>query len=265
VPSHGAERSDAGGRVRAAVRASSVAAALGALILLPSCTFGMPPGSTVQGRHISWLYQLLFWFAIPIGGLVYGLIVWSVIRYRRRRNDDGSLPKQTRYNLPLEIVYTAVPVVIVLVLFGFTLSTMSKVDAVTSRPSVTVNVTGFRWQWRFDFPSAGFSIVGVGGSPSSGPTILLPAGETVHVTLRAADVIHSFFVPDFNFKRDAIPGVTNQFDLSIPQAGVFRGECAELCGVDHSDMTFFIRAVPPDQFRAWLDQHKGQGVIQEPT
>ena len=245
--------------------AAASAAVVVAAVLLSACTFGMPRGSTVQGRHISSLYQLLFWFAIPIGAIVYGLILWSVIRYRRRKNDDGSLPKQTRYHLPLEITYTAIPVVIVLVLFGFTLSTMAKVDAVTAKPVATINVTGFRWQWRFDYPGYGFSIVGVGGTPNNGPTIVLPTGGTVHVTLRAADVIHSFFVPEFNFKRDAIPGVTNQFDLTIPQPGVFRGECAELCGIDHSDMTFFIRAVAPAQFHTWLLDHQGQGVIQEPS
>lgn len=245
-------------------RAATFAAiAVIALIGMPACTFGMPRGATVQGRHISSLYQLLFWFAIPIGGLVYGLMLWSILRYRRRKNDDGSLPKQTRYHLPLEITYTAIPVVIVLVLFGFTISTMAKVDKVSPNAAATVDVTGFRWQWRFDYPGYAFSIVGVGGTPSSGPTLVLPTGGTVHITLRAADVIHSFFVPDFNFKRDAIPGVTNQFDLTIPDAGVFRGECAELCGIDHSDMTFFIRAVAPAQFRAWLQDHRGQGVIQE--
>jgi cytochrome c oxidase subunit II len=230
---------------------------------LPACNFGMNPGATQQGHDINGLYRLLFWFAIPIGGIVYGLILWSVIRYRKRKGDDGSLPNQRRYNLPLEIAYTAIPVVIVLVLFGFTLSTMNKVDAVAANPSVTVNVTGFRWQWSFEFPDHGFSVVGVGGSPTVGPTILLPIGETVQINLRAADVIHSFFVPDFNFKRDAIPGVLNRFDLTIPRVGVFRGECAELCGVDHSDMTFYIRAVPAAQFQAWVQRNANAGVIQE--
>jgi len=112
-------------------------------------------------------------------------------------------------------------------------------------------------------PDHGFSVVGVGGTPTSGPTILLPVGQTVRINLTAADVIHSFFVPDFNFKRDAIPGVTNVFDLTIPRAGVFRGECAELCGVDHSDMTFYIRAVSPAEFQAWVQHNANAGVIQE--
>ncbi len=250
-------------RGRGVRRAARPVVAAVATLALSACDFGMPPGSTVQGRHINGLYQLLFWFAIPIGLIVYGLTLWSIVRYRRRRDDDGSLPKQSRYHVPIELTYTAIPVVIVLVLFGFTLSTMNKVDALTADPAVTVNVTGFRWQWRFDFPGHGFSIVGVGGTPSSGPTILLPAGQTVHFEVRAADVIHSFFVPQFNFKRDAIPGVVNRFDLTIPSPGTYRGECAEFCGLNHADMTFFIQAVPPSRFRAWLQHNKDAGLIQE--
>jgi cytochrome c oxidase subunit 2 len=247
-------------RTVAVLRLTACAAAIFAL---PACNFGMPPGGTQQGHDINSLYRLLFWFAIPIGVIVYGLILWSVIRYRKRKDDDGTLPKQRRYNLPLEIVYTAVPVVIVLVLFGFTLTTMNRVDAVSKDPAVTVDVTGFRWQWSFEYPGHGFSVIGVGGTTTRGPTMVLPVGQTVHVDLHATDVIHSFFVPDFNFKRDAIPGVTNTFDLTIPRPGVFRGECAELCGVDHADMTFYVRAVPVAEFQAWLQQHEGDGVIQE--
>jgi cytochrome c oxidase subunit 2 len=240
-----------------------LAAGVVALLALPACNFGMPPGATEQGHEINSLYRLLFWFAIPIGAIVYGLILWSVIRYRRRKDDDGSLPKQLRYNLPLEIAYTAVPVVIVLVLFGFTLNTMNRVDAVSRDPALVVDVTGFRWQWSFEYPGHGFTVVGVGGTPTRGPTMVVPVGKTVRFDLHAADVIHSFFVPDFNFKRDAIPGVTNTFDFAIPNPGVFRGECAELCGIDHADMTFYIRAVPTAEFTAWLQQHEGDGVIQE--
>ena len=121
-----------------------------AVLLLPACDFGMYRGGSTQGHAINGLYQVLFWFAIPIAVIVYGLILWSVFRYRRRRGDDGSLPKQFRYHLPMELTYTAVPVVIVVVLFGFTLSTMNKVDTIAAKPVVTVDATGFRWQWRFE-------------------------------------------------------------------------------------------------------------------
>jgi cytochrome c oxidase subunit 2 len=236
-------------------------AAVSALVLT-GCNFGMNPGGTTQGRDINGLYRLLFWFAIPIAAIVYGGMLWSILRYRRRRDDDGSLPGQRRYNLPIEIAYTAIPVVIVIILFAFTLSTMNKVDAQTKAPAATISVTGFRWQWRFEFPNDGFSVVGTHGTPSEGPTILVPVGQTVRFEVTAADVIHSFFVPAFNFKRDAIPAVTNHFDMTISQPGVYRGECAEFCGLDHADMTFFLKAVAPTVFQSWLDQHRNQGVVQ---
>jgi cytochrome c oxidase subunit II len=232
------------------------------LVFLSACNFGMPPGGTSQGQDINGLYRLLFWTAIPVGGVVYGLILWSMVRYRRRRDDDGSLPKQTRYNVPVEIAYTVIPILIVSLLFVMTLRTEHRVDAVTRDPAVKVTAVGFRWQWRFAFPDAGFSVVGVGGSPTAGPMIELPTALPVQVTLQAADVIHAFFVPDFNFKRDAIPGVTNVFDITIPSPGVFRGECAELCGVGHADMTFYIKAVSPDEFRRWLASNQGKGLVE---
>jgi cytochrome c oxidase subunit 2 len=140
---------------------------------------------------------------------------------------------------------------------------MNKVDAVTSKPAVTVDVTAFRWQWRFDFPQHRFSIIGVAGTPTTGPTIVLPVGQTVHFDVTAVDVIHSFYVPEFNFKRDAIPGTVNRFDITIPRAGRFRGECAEFCGVDHADMTFYIRAVSQPAFDAWVQRNEGAGLIQD--
>jgi len=231
-------------------------------LLLGACNFGMNPGGTTQGQDINGLYRLLFWTAIGVGVTVYALILWSIVRYRRRPDDDGSLPDQTRYHVPLEIAYTVIPVMIVAFLFMMTLRTEDRVDAVVPNPAVKVTAVGFRWQWRFEFPDSAFSIVGVNGSPTTGPMIELPVGQTIQVTLQASDVIHSFFVPDFNFKRDDIPGRTNVFDITIPRAGVFRGECAELCGIGHADMTFYIRAVSAAEFQRWLAANQGKGLIE---
>jgi cytochrome c oxidase subunit 2 len=246
---------------RARIGPAALAASAVLALLLSGCGFGMPPGGTTQGQDISSLYHLLFWTAIPVGGTVYGLMLWSLLRYRQRKDDDGSLPKQTRYHVPLEITYTAIPILIVIFLFVMTFRTETRVDAVSADPAVRIHVTAFRWQWRFDFVDHGFSVVGTVGTPSSGPIVELPTGEPVRVTLNAADVDHSFFVPAFNFKRDAIPNITNTFDLTIPRQGVFRGECAELCGVGHPDMTFFIRAVDPAAFQQWLTSNEGRGVV----
>jgi cytochrome c oxidase subunit 2 len=184
-----------------------------------------------------------------VGALVYVLIIYAAVAYRKRKRDGDELPRQTRYHVPLEVTYTLIPLFIVIWLFVYTFRTEERVDHVAKNPAVVVNVTGFQWQWRFDYAQSGVSVV---GTPDRPPTMVLPVGQIVEIDLVAQDVIHSFFVPDFLFKRDAIPGMRNRFDITIPKAGVFRGECAEYCGLNHGDMTFYVRAVPPQEFQAWL-------------
>jgi cytochrome c oxidase subunit 2 len=221
-----------------------------ALIALSACTFGAPQGATDQGRDIAGLYHLMFWIAIGVGAIVLALILFSVVRYRRRNEE---LPKQTRYHVPLEITYTVIPILIVLFIFGATYRVEHRVDHVSANPGVVVDATAFQWQWRFTYPQYRINII---GSPTSYPTFVVPVGETVRIQLRAEDVIHAFFVPQFLFKRDAIPGVLNTFDFRVPEAGTFRGECAEFCGLNHADMGFWVRAVPRDQFDRWVQQQQ---------
>jgi cytochrome c oxidase subunit 2 len=224
------------------------------LAAAPSCRFGAGQGVTDQGQKISSLYVLLFWIAIPVAVIVYGLMLWSIVRYRRR-NDD--LPKQTRSNLPIEVAYTVIPIFMVIGIFIATFRTERTVDRVVSNPTVVVNATAFQWQWRFQFPASNLSVVGL---PNRPPIIELPVGETIRVNVASADVVHSLFVPAFLFKRDAIPGVVNHFDWTIPASAAgqtFRGECAAFCGLNHAQMTFFIKAVTPEEFQSWLTQQPG--------
>jgi cytochrome c oxidase subunit 2 len=223
-----------------------------ALLLLASCRFGAPPGATVQGKSIANLYHLMFYIAIGVGGLVYVLIAWCIIRYRRKSEE---LPPQTRYHVPLEITYTVIPVLIVLGIFAATYHTEVPIDRVSANPAVTIDVTAFQWQWRFSYPQYGIQVV---GTPTTFPTMVVPVGQTVQINLRAQDVIHAFFVPAFLFKRDAIPGKLNRFDFEVDQAGTYYGSCAEFCGLDHGDMVFYVKAVSPSQFRTWV-QSGGTG------
>jgi cytochrome c oxidase subunit II len=226
------------------------------LLFLSSCQFGAPRPGTSQGGSISHLYQLMWYMAIPVGAIVYGLIIWSIIRYRRSKDPDR-MPKQFRYHIPIEVLYTAIPIFMVIGLFVVTYDVEKKVDTISADPPVFVRVTAFQWQWRFDYPRDGISII---GTPSREPTLVLPAGQPVVIRLLAADVDHAFFIPDFLFKRDALPGFPNQFQLNIDHPGVYRGECAEFCGLNHADMNFVIRAVSPPEFRAWLAQHRGSST-----
>ena len=220
------------------------------LLVMSACRFGAPAGSSVQGQKISGLYQLMFWIAIGVGAVVLGLIAYSVIRFRRKNED---LPKQTRYHIPLEVTYTVIPIVIVLFIFGVTYHVEHQVDYVTARPGVTVDATAFQWQWRFTYPQYGITLI---GTPTSYPTFEVPVGEAVQINLRAQDVIHAFYVPQFLFKRDAIPGRLNVFDFTVPKVGTFAGECAEFCGLNHAFMGFFVKAVPRSEFDSWVKQQQ---------
>jgi len=220
------------------------------LLAFTGCKFGAPPGATEQGQKISGLYQLMFWIAIGVGGITLGLILYSVLRFRRRNED---LPKQTRYHLPLEITYTVIPIVIVGFIFAATYNVEKKVDHVSDDPGLTVVVQAFQWQWRFSYPEFGISVI---GSPTSMPTFEVPVGETVRIDLRAQDVIHAFYVPEFLFKRDAIPGQPNVFDFRVTKEGTYRGECAEFCGLNHAEMGFFVKAVPRADFDQWVREQQ---------
>jgi cytochrome c oxidase subunit 2 len=219
----------------------------------PLPRFGAPPGATRQSQDFLHLWRGTFIVAIAVGALVWGLIIWSIVRYRKRPGDD-SLPKQTRYHIPLEVTYTAVPIIIVAFIFGFVVPAENRIDHVSKNPSVIVKVEGFQWGWRFSYLRPDGSEIGnpVVGTQLAPPTLVLPEGQTVRLNLLSDDVIHSFFVPDFVFKRDLIPGVNNNVDLFIDKTGTFTGQCAEFCGLFHANMTFTVKAVTRQQFDSML-------------
>jgi cytochrome c oxidase subunit 2 len=237
--------------VRAVASAAGLAAALAGCSRGGLPRFGAPAGATTQSQSFLHLWRGAIIASIVIGGLVWGLIIFSIIRYRKRPGDD-SLPAQTRYHIPLEITYTVIPVLIVAVIFGFSVHAENKIDHLTKTPAATVKVEGFQWGWRFSYLRTDGTVIGtpVVGTQVHIPTLVLPVGETVRLDLVSDDVIHSFFVPDFLFKRDLIPGVDNQVDLFVDRLGTFTGHCAEFCGLNHTGMNFTVDAVPKQQFAA---------------
>jgi cytochrome c oxidase subunit 2 len=244
--------------MRWAVRAGRRAgpAALAFLGTACSGSFGMPRGATEQGADIFRLWQIFFLAAIPVAGVVYGLIFWSVIRYRRRRSDGpDALGSQFRGNHRLELSYIAIPMLIVIGLFAASAAVEVRVDRVSSQPDVVVDVEAYQWGWRFTYPREGIRIVSPpSGEFVAGPQMVLPVGQTTRIVLTANDVIHAFWVPDFLYKHDAIPGRTFTFDLTPTTTGTFYGECAEFCGLNHAYMTFSVRVVKPAEFATWLTQ-----------
>ncbi|OEV01693.1 cytochrome C oxidase subunit II [Streptomyces oceani] len=254
---------------------------------------GMPTPITEEAPRILALWQGSWAAAIATGVLVWGLIVWSVVFHRRSRT-KVEVPAQTRYNMPLEALYTVVPIVIVSVLFYFTARDEAKLLETPDKPDHVVNVVGFQWSWGFNyienvdgekssntdskaldaipdrmkerFPEGAEGVHTV-GTPADrnpqnnnpGPTLWLPKGETVEFVLTSRDVIHSFWVVPFLMKQDVIPGHTNSFTVTPKKSGTYMGKCAELCGVDHSRMLFNVKIVSPERYEKHLEKLAEKG------
>ena len=241
-------------------------AALGLLgtVALTGCTpnnefwrWGWPDGVTDRSDDMRdlWIWSVIA--ALVIGIAVWGLILWSVVRHRKRSDE---LPKQTAYNLPLEIVYTIIPFLIIAGLFFFTVVTQNRVQERGDDPDVTIAVNAFKWNWQFVYPETtgedGEPVNTVGNSEEI-PILVLPTDQTIRFEVASADVIHSFWVPEFLFKLDVIPGNENGrdnvFEVTVEEEGAFVGRCAELCGTYHAYMNFEVRAVSPEDYEAYLD------------
>ncbi|WP_415102284.1 cytochrome c oxidase subunit II [Micropruina sp.] len=209
------------------------------------------------------------WIAsLVIGAFVWGLIFWVMFRYRRRNNTE--VPRQSRYNLPMELLYTVVPFLIIGVLFFFTVQSQNAVLAkVNDRPVHTINVIGQKWSWSFNYMEqqnpAVNAVVHDTGTVERLPYLYLPVNEPVRFNLASADVIHSFWIPEFYFKLDVIPGHPNSFDVTPNRTGEFLGKCAELCGTYHSAMLFKVRVVSLDEYNAHLKQLAASGQTGELT
>jgi len=221
--------------------------------------YGWPDGITPQAVRMQEFWSASFTFALLVGAGVWGLMFWAFIVYRKRKN--GPLyPKQTKENLPLELIYTAVPFLMVGVLFYFTVTTENFVLQTEPNPNVTVEVTAFKWNW--DFGYKGTSVPGGGevhtiGSSEEVPILVLPVSQVIQYELRSKDVIHSFWTIDFLFKRDVFPypeqnQTKSVFQNTIDTTGAFVGRCAELCGTYHSAMQFEVRAVPQGIYDAYI-------------
>jgi cytochrome c oxidase subunit 2 len=235
-------------------------------LVLGGCTlptFGAFRGATTQGQAEFKLWSWMTIAGLVVAVIVWGLILWAVVAYRRR--DPDKMPRQFHSNLPVEIIYTAIPLIIIGVIFFYTVKAENKIDALVPHPAAMIRVTGFQWGWSFGYLDAqGKQIALVetaqprppvlAGNPVSPeyPQFVLPLGETTQIVLQSVDVVHGFYIPAFNFSRYAQPGVTNNFDFTPVHAGVFPGHCAQYCGLYHSEMLFSVRVVKPSVFETWL-------------
>jgi cytochrome c oxidase subunit II len=226
-------------------------------------------GATNQTQRITDFWVGSWVAALLVGVLVWALTIWCMVAYRRRREETG-LPLQIRYNLPMEILYTVIPMVMVAGLFYYTARDEAKIVATSAEPDVNINVVGKQWAWDFNYLDAKVydtsAQVELNGRPvpeSQIPTLYLPVGKRVQFTLNARDVIHSFWIPAFLYKLDMLPGVTNKFQVVPEREGTFKGKCAELCGEYHSEMLFDVKVVSQAEYDAHLQQLRDRGQVGE--
>ena len=208
-------------------------------------TFGAQPGATTSSHSVFDLWQGFTVGAMAVGFLTTFLIIWAVIRYRRK---GDNIPKQSQYHLPLEFTYTIIPVVIVLGLFAATLVVENK-EVANPKTAVTINVDAFQWGWKFTYPGQNVVVV---GQTTQDPEMVMPVNENVHINLTSSDVIHGFYIHAFNFSRYALPGVLNQFTFRAVNLGTYDGQCTQLCGLYHSLMWFKVKVVSDSDYSAWL-------------
>ncbi len=316
------------------LRPLAVAVTLGVLaVTLSGCSWsealgmGWPEGITPQA-HLN----RELWIGAVIASLVVGVTVWGLIfwatAFHRKKKTDTELPRQFGYNMPLELVLTVTPFLIISVLFYFTVVVQEKMLHLAKDPEVVIDVTAFQWNWKFGYQrinfkdgtltydgadparkkamvskpegkdSHGEELVGpvrglntvdrtylnfdkveTLGTSTEIPVLVLPADKRVEFQLASADVVHAFWVPEFLFKRDVMPdpeanNSVNVFQVSeITKTGAFVGHCAEMCGTYHSMMNFEVRVVPPNDFKAYLQQRIGgktnaqalQAIAQSPV
>jgi cytochrome c oxidase subunit II len=244
--------------------------AVGSVILLAGCDvgktfrgFGWPSGITTESHRMYDLWIGSAIAALAVGFFVWGLIFWCVVRYRKRTDE---LPPQTRYNLPMEVLYTVTPFLVIAVLFYYTAVVQTDVNKLSKNPDVSIEVVAYKWNWDFHYTGvkgADGREITTNGAPDYIPVLVLPTNKKVQFLEHSNDVIHSFWVPEMLFKRDVIPGFDNRFEVTIEREGAYVGRCAELCGTYHSMMNFEVRAVSPAAYQQFLDlRSKGSSTPQ---
>ncbi|MFJ6026792.1 cytochrome c oxidase subunit II [Pseudarthrobacter sp. NPDC092424] len=251
-------------------------AVAGALVLTgcsPEVEKGWLPterGTTSNTDRIMDLWVNSWIAALVVGVITWGLIIWCLVAYRRRKGTVG-FPRQTSFNLPLEVFYLTIPIFMVLVFFYFTDRDQQAIDDRSQPADVVVDVRGKQWAWDFNYKAgdvieedvheAGVQAHLTGNTINKEllPTLYLPVNKSVDLELNARDVIHSFWVPAFLQKRDMIPGKTNYIRFTPTKEGTYDGKCAELCGEYHSEMLFRVKVVSEAEFQAHLDELKAAG------
>jgi cytochrome c oxidase subunit 2 len=228
--------------------------------------FGWPnEGISLQAHRMYDLWIAACIAALLVGILVWGLIFWCVIRYRKR---GDTLPVQTRFNMPMEVLYTVTPVLVVCVLFFYTAIVQTDVTKLKRNPDQVVEIVAFKWNWQFNYRDGvgqqAHTVASTLGSSDVIPLLVLPTGKRIRFEETSRDVVHSFWVPELLFKRDVFPGsIRNEFEVTLDREGRYVGRCAELCGTYHAFMQFELVAVSPQRFDQFLAAKRNGASTQD--
>lgn len=252
-------------------------------VVLAGCTqaqlHGFLPGFEEEGEtavtnqtdRIAGLWTTSWIVLIIVGLITWGLIIWTIVVYRRRKGQTG-LPVQLRYNMPIEIFYTVVPLILVIGFFAFTVRDQIALETRYDNPDVTIEVEAKQWAWDFNYVDEDVYSPGVQGQPdpdgaagslveSEIPVLVLPVDKTIEIKLESRDVIHSFWVIDFLYKKDVIPGKTNYMSVTPQRIGTYSGKCAELCGEYHSLMLFNVEVVSQADYDTYIQSLRTLGNV----
>jgi cytochrome c oxidase subunit 2 len=237
----------------------------------------MPVGVTTTSREVYSLHMFVFWVCVAIGVLVYGLMVYAIVKFRKAKGAEAA---SFSHNRKLEVIWTTIPAVILILLAIPSAKTLIEIND-TSNPDLTIKITGFQWRWQYDYIDDKVTFYstldrqsnaarrrGSGIDPESVENYLLdvdrplvvPVNAKVRLLVTAADVIHSWWVPAFAVKRDAVPGYINEAWFKATEEGTFRGQCAELCGMDHGFMPIVVRVVSKDEYDSWLAEQQAPAL-----
>ena len=236
---------------------------------LADLELNMPEGVTVGSREIYGLHMLILWVCVFIAAGVYLAMIVAIVRFRKSR---GAVPAKFTHNTTAEVIWTVIPAVILIALAVPAARSLVRLED-TRDSDLTIRITGYQWQWHYEYIDEGVAFysrlapesnaarrIGSGVDPFSVENYLLdvtedvvvPVGAKVRLLIGAADVLHAWWVPDLGVKRDAVPGFINESWFEADEEGTFRGQCAELCGMDHGFMPIVVRVVSVSEYEAWL-------------
>ena len=214
--------------------------------------FSGDASSVNEITHSLWTYS---WLAAAVVGVFTAiLIVWPAIFHRAPKNGP-EFPKQTQYNVPVEVAYTIIPFVIVAVLFYFTVVKENEIVKPQASVQHEIEVSGFQWSWQFTYLDEGKNVQ-VTGTPAKPPVLVVPQGERVRYTIVSNDVVHGFWIPEFMIQMQNLPGVTNYLEFTANKLGDFPGRCNILCGRNHAQMLFTVRVVTPAEYQTYISNLK---------